>query len=132
MGRNTPLGTQVVNMSKWDSNQQFREQVKVVKKRGPKKGSSRTPDFDADPRTPFEALRYLLKISRPKWEELLGVSQAAIGMIERGDIIAGVPLAKRMIEEARVRGVAVTLDELYQHVVMFEPEQEDTFPTEGE
>ena len=131
MGRNTPLGTQVVNMSKWDSNQPFREQVKVVKKRGPKKGSSRTPDFDSDPRTPFEALRYLLKISRPQWgEEILGVSQAAIGMIERGDIIAGVPLAKRMIEEARVRGVAITLDELYQHVVMFEPEQEDAFPTE--
>ncbi len=132
MGRNTPLGTQNASMRKWESDQPFREQVKVVKKRGPKKGSTQKPDFDADPRTPFEALRYLLKISRPQWEELLGVSQAAIGMIERGDIIAGVPLAKRMIEEARVRGVAVTLDELYQHVVMFEPEQEDTFPTEGE
>ncbi len=120
MGRNTPLGTQVVNMSKWDSHQPFREQVKVVKKRGPKKGSYQRPDFTTDPRTPFEALRCLLKISRPEWEKLLGVSQAGIGSFERGEMIASVPLAKRMIEEARVRGIAVTLDKLYQHVVMWE------------
>ena len=125
MGRNTPLGTQAVSMRKWEADQSFRDQVKEVKKRGPKKGSYQTPDFTTDPRTPFEALRYLLKISRPQWEELLGVSQAAIGMIERGHIIASVPLAKRMIEEARVRGVAVTLDKLYQHVVMWEAPNDD-------
>jgi aryl carrier-like protein len=32
-------------------------------------------------------------------------------------VIPTVSLAKRMQEEARQRGIAVTLDELYQHVV---------------
>lgn len=94
MGRNTPLGTQVVNMSKWDSHQPFREQVKVVKKRGPKKGSYQRPDFTTDPRTPFEALRCLLRSSRPEWGLLRSIAGRDPDHSSEGEMIASVPLAK--------------------------------------
>lgn len=68
-------------------------------------------------RTPFEALRYELRLERKEWGERIGYSIYALSLIESGKAICTVPLAKRMIEEARRNGIAVTLDELYQHVL---------------
>jgi DNA-binding XRE family transcriptional regulator len=95
--------------------------------RGFKRGQQR--DFASihkgeEPRTPFEALRFKLKMTQIQWADCLQTSGANISAIDRGRINAAVPLAKRMQEEARIRGIAVTLDELYQHVVPYRLDDE--------
>jgi DNA-binding XRE family transcriptional regulator len=92
--------------------------IVVKRKRGRIAGNSIEKDFDeGDARTPFEALRYRLRLSRKAWGELIGCSVSTIGMMESGEYVGSVGLAKRMVEEARKLGIAVTLDELYQHVI---------------
>ena len=59
----------------------------------------------------------LLKLRQIEWAGILDTSTCAISHLERGNTVASIPLAKRMQEEARARGIAVTLDELYQHVI---------------
>jgi len=102
MGRNIPEGMQYVSTI-------------TRKKRGRPTGSG-MKDRD-EPRTPFEALRYQLKLGRKEWAERLGYSLSFLGIIEAGDGICNVAIAKLMIEEARKEGIAITLDELYQHVI---------------
>lgn len=118
MSRNMLLGTQASSMKYWEADKAFREQVKIIKKKGRPKGSkSVNVQSTDDPRTPFEALRVLLNIGRVEWGERLDISQGTVGSFERGDCIPNVSLAKRIQEEARKQGIAVTLDELYQHVI---------------
>jgi len=105
------------NMRYWEADKSFRDQIKEVKKRGRPKGTHVKYDFDDDPRTPFEALRVLMLIPRVEWANTLDINIGTLGMIERGDKVPNPSLAKFMQEEARKRGVAVTLDELYQHVI---------------
>lgn len=69
------------------------------------------------PETPFRALRYQLGFPIEKWAMILDSTMSTLSQSERGKVVPLVPLAKRMIEEARIRGIAVTLDELYQHVL---------------
>lgn len=69
-------------------------------------------------RTPVEALRNKFKMSVTDFANLLEISQPYAVRINRGDDLPSVSLAKRMIEEARKLGFAVTLDEIYQNVVM--------------
>jgi DNA-binding XRE family transcriptional regulator len=124
--------TQIIaeNMRYWEADKAFREQIKEVKKRGRPKGAHVKYDFDDDPRTPFEALRVLMLIPRKEWAQSLDIHLHTLGMIERGDYVPNPSLAKAMQEEARKRGVAVTLDELYQHVIpcgsVNEVEKEET------
>ncbi len=117
MGKPFIDGTRAASLYKWGANAEFRNQVKEVKKRGRPVGTTKDFVLNNDPRTPFEALRMLLRVTMTEWSEMLETSTSAISHIDRGNGIASVPLAKRMQEEARKRGVAVTLDELYQHVV---------------
>ena len=105
------------NMRYWEADKSFRDQIKEVKKRGRPKGTHAKYDFDDDPRTPFEALRVLMLIPRVDWAKTLDINLNTLGSIERGDHVPNPSLAKFMQEEARKRGVAVTLDELYQHVI---------------
>lgn len=117
MGHNIK-GTHNVSMMKWGASAEFKEQTKVVRKRGRATGSKR--EFtEEEPRTPFEALRMLLKLRQIEWCAILDTSNCAISHLERGNTVASIPLAKRMQEEARARGIAVTLDELYQHVIPY-------------
>lgn len=85
-----------------------------LKKRGSKVMGLRS---DAMPKTPFQGLRMLLLLSQHEWANILGVSIPTVTHAETGKVVPTVSLAKRMQEEARQRGIAVTLDELYQHVV---------------
>lgn len=85
-----------------------------LKKRGSKVLGLRS---DAVPKTPFQGLRMLLLLSQHEWSNILEVSIATVTHAESGKVVPTVSLAKRMQEEARQRGIAVTLDELYQHVV---------------
>ena len=125
MGRNIPVGASVASVMNWRKMKKREEEgsseglsIVVKRKRGRIAGKSIEKDFDeSDARTPFEALRYKLKLSRKEWGELIGCSVSTIGMMESGEYIGSVGLAKRMVEEARKCGVAVTLDELYQHVI---------------
>jgi DNA-binding XRE family transcriptional regulator len=73
----------------------------------------------ANPETPFRALRYQLGFPIDKWAMSVDSTVSTLSHSERGRVIPLVPLAKRMIEEARIRGIAVTLDELYQHVLPY-------------
>lgn len=118
MGRNYIEGTSSANMMKWGANAEFKEALVEVKRRGRKVGGRNALKTD-DPRTPFEALRMLLNLRQDEWSRILDTTQSAISHTERGGVSASVPLAKRMQEEARQRGVAVTLDELYQHVLPY-------------
>lgn len=116
MGLNKIAGTQLVNTKLWTASEEFKANVSTRKRRG------RPPAYEnyenrSNPRTPFEALRFKLELSQKEWAFLSGVSNALIGQVERGDSAPGIDIAKRMQEEARKRGVAVTLDELYQHVI---------------
>ena len=120
MGRNIPRGASIASVMDWRKMKEGGEGLSVVvrRKRGRIAGRSIEKDFDeGDARTPFEALRYKLRLSRKEWGELIGCSVSTIGMMESGETISSVGLAKRMVEEARKYGVAVTLDELYQHVI---------------
>lgn len=117
MGKNIE-GTHLANMMKWGANAEFKETLHEIKRRGHKVGSRAALKTD-DPRTPFEALRMLLDLRQIEWSSMLDTTQSAISNMERGNVCASVPLAKRMQEEARIRGVAVTLDELYQHVLPY-------------
>lgn len=121
--------TRTANLYKWGANEAFRQQFKEIKKRGRPKGSTMDFVLNSEPRTPFEALRMLLKISGVAWAKILDSSQSTVSHVERGVHIASIPLAKRMQEEARKRGVAVTLDELYQHVVPWGAEQAEESDT---
>ena len=112
-----PKGGQQESLRQWSASTAFRAETKLIRKRGRPKGSEVTNDWTDDPRTPFEALRVLLKISRKEWCQLLDCSISLISHIERGEYVASIAMAKLMQEEARKRSVAVTLDELYQHVI---------------
>jgi hypothetical protein len=94
--------------------------------RGIKKGQRK--DFDAVhkdeiPRTPFEALRFKLKLTQAMWAECIDSTPQMVASTDRGTTCASVPLAKRMQEEAWKRGIPVTLDELFQHVVPYRIEK---------
>ena len=125
MGRNIPRGASIASVMDWRKMRNREEgggeeglSIVVKRKRGRIAGKSIEKDFDeGDARTPFEALRYKLKLSRKEWGELIECSVSTIGMMESGETIGSVGLAKRMVEEARKLGIAVTLDELYQHVI---------------
>lgn len=119
MGRNTIQGTENANLMRWGASAEFKEQTHVVKKRGRSVGSRKPFAYMDNPRTPFEALRMLVKMTQTEWSEVLGTSMSAISHLDRGNSVASIPLAKRMQEEARLRGIAVTLDELYQHVIPY-------------
>lgn len=69
------------------------------------------------PRTPFEKLQFDLKLTKTEFAEAIQMTMAAVSAVCRGSVSATVPVAKRMQEEARKRGIAITLDELYQHVI---------------
>lgn len=118
MGRNIIKDSHNVNLMKWGASAEFKEQTKEIKRCGPKKGTKRA-FIEEEPRTPFEALRMLLKLRQIEWANLLNTSNCSISHLERGNTVASIPLAKRMQEEARLRGIAVTLDELYQHVIPY-------------
>jgi DNA-binding transcriptional regulator YiaG len=94
-------------------------------KKGDKKNFNAVHKPGDLPRTPFEALRFQLKLTQTDWAECLEVSSAMISGAERGTTCASVPLAKRMQEEAWKRGVPVTLDELFQHVIPWRIEKEE-------
>ena len=124
MGRNIPVGASIASVMDWRKMRKREEDgseglsIVVKRKRGRIAGKSIEKDFDeGDARTPFEALRYRLRLSRKEWGELIECSVSTIGMMESGEYVGSVGLAKRMVEEARKYGVAVTLDELYQHVI---------------
>lgn len=125
MGRNIPRGVSIASVMDWRKMRKREEEsggeglsIVVKRKRGRIAGKSIEKDFDeGDARTPFEALRYKLRLSRKDWGELIGCSVSTIGMMESGEYVGSVGLAKRMVEEARKCGIAVTLDELYQHVI---------------
>jgi DNA-binding transcriptional regulator YiaG len=105
------------------------QQTYRIKAKGMQKGDKK--NFDAVhkpgdlPRTPFEALRFQLRMTQVDWAECLEVSGAMVSGMDRGTNCASVPLAKRMQEEAWKRGVPVTLDELFQHVVSWRIEKEE-------
>ena len=69
-----------------------------------------------DGRTPIDLLRIKMGLKKSELGELLGLSNRTIGILCAGDKLLGVPMAKFLQEEARQRGIAVTLDELYQNV----------------
>ena len=89
----------------------------VTIKRKKRIGRQMTKESMANPETPFRALRYQLGFPIEKWAMILDSTVSTLSHSERGNVVPLVPLAKRMIEEARIRGIAVTLDELYQHVL---------------
>jgi hypothetical protein len=122
MGRNVVAGGQQESLRQWEASATFRAETKIIRKRGRPKGSTPNIDWTDDPRTPFEALRILMKISRKEWQERLGCSQSFISQLERGELVATVGMAKLMQEEARKEGINVTLDELYQHVIPWQVE----------
>jgi hypothetical protein len=119
MGRNIEEGTMVGSMRKWMADDVFLRSVKYLKRRGRPPGSKNKPKerVDDPPRTPFDALRVLLQLERKEWSDLCGASVGTVRAIELGEIIANPALAKKMQEEARKLGVAVTMDELYAHVM---------------
>ncbi len=76
-------GCREESIRQWSASSDFRKNLKILKKAGRPKGSVNTPDFTDDPRTPFEALRMLMKITRKDWCELLQCSMSLISHIER-------------------------------------------------
>jgi DNA-binding XRE family transcriptional regulator len=68
------------------------------------------------PATPFHKLRQDLRVTQAEWSKICGIALTSLYKIERGENLPSLPLAKRMQEEAWRRGVAVTLDELFQNV----------------
>jgi len=89
--------------------------VTITRKK--RSGRQMTKESMANPETPFRALRYHLGLPIEKWAMILDSTVSTLSHSERGNVVPLVPLAKRMIEEARIRGITVTLDELYQHVL---------------
>lgn len=107
---------------KWIPSEEYQQEVRAIRRKGRPKGSKNaipTDVYDTNlkPRTPFEALRIILKLSRTDWAEKLDISKASIAIIERGAGMVNISILKRMQEEARKLGVSVTLDELVMHVV---------------
>ena len=122
MGRNVPKGCESASTVDW---RKMAQQALVIRR---KRGRPPNPENREwrveEARTPFEAVRYLLELERKEWSEKIGYGVPMIGLIESGQNIPNVALAKRMIEEARKYGLAVTLDELYQHVIPFGLEEQ--------
>lgn len=122
-GRNFKEGTHVpISLKKYHPDSRFRELQVEMKRRGRPPGFEIAQRYD-DPRTPFEALRFLLKLDRKEWCKINDCSLATLSAIENGGrngVVANVSLAKRMQDEARQRGIAITLDELYQNVIPWE------------
>lgn len=115
MGLNYIENTRTADTMLWKIPEADKEAMVI--KRGIRRGRKKTDEQFENPETPFQALRYKLGLSGNQWALILDSNQSALSHSERGKVIPSVPLAKRMIEEARVRGIAVTLDELYQHVL---------------
>lgn len=125
MGRNFPIGTQLANLRKWEASAEFKQQTKVIRKRGRPTGSKMPLKVNEEPRTPFEALRILMKLTQIEWAKVIEIAPSNLSQIERGNHVANIAVAKRMQEEARKKGIAVTLDELYQHVISYGEEVDE-------
>lgn len=119
-GRNFPEGCESMG-STVDWKKMAQQALVIRRKRGrPVNYSPEREEWDLkDCRTPFETVRYLLELERKEWAARIGYGVPVIGKIESGQSLPNVALAKRMIEEARKEGLAVTLDELYQHVIPY-------------
>lgn len=116
-------GTNEKVLLKDDYKQQFYQR----KKRGRKEGNK--PSFEElyenqIPRTPFEKLQFDLRMNKTEFAKMIDVTVSAISAVVSGRAITTVPVAKRMQEEAWSRGIPVTLDELYQHVIPWRTEEE--------
>ena len=74
-------------------------------------------NFDREPICPIQALRFKMQIKFKEWIDLIDLTHNQALMYERGRSMVPLDLGKRMQEIARQRGIAVTLDELYQNVV---------------
>jgi len=116
MGKNTVEGMTNYSaaLKKYEPSQPFRQETKVINRRGARRGVCKQVD---EPKTPFAALRMVLKLTQREWSEICGISAVVIYNIEQGKGVTNIAVAKRMQDEARKRGVAITLDELYQHVI---------------
>ena len=105
----------------------YKKQFYQPSKRGNKRGVVFTFDqiYKGElPRTPFEKLQFDLKMTKTEFANAIQMTVAAVSAVCRGSVCATVPVAKRMQEEARKRGIAITLDELYQHVIPWAFENE--------
>lgn len=74
-------------------------------------------NFDREPVCPIQALRFKMQIKFKDWIDLIDLTYNQALMYERGRSMVPLDLGKRMQEIARRRGIAITLDELYQNVV---------------
>lgn len=119
MGKNTKEGmtNYSLGLKKYAPSNEFKE--KVIKRRGAKRGVLR----EIEPATPFAALRILLNITQREWCEVCDISLGIVCQVEKGHGVTNIAVAKRMQDEARKRGIAVTLDELYQHVIPWKDEE---------
>ncbi|WP_454826066.1 helix-turn-helix domain-containing protein [Paraburkholderia xenovorans] len=59
------------------------------------------------------ALRKRLKMSQTDLGDAIGVTQSAISQYERGDCLMTPDVAIRLVQFARARGIAATMDALY-------------------
>ena len=114
MGSNEIPNTKRATVKLWQEPEDGSGKFVTSTRRGRPPGTS---NKDQPPKTPVQGLRMLLGVNQHEWARILGVSIGTVTHVARGKAIPTVALAKRMQEEARQRGIAVTLDELYQHVV---------------
>lgn len=120
MGRNIEEGTSghhcVISVNGY--------QAQVKKKRGRPNSGVYTPykKKTDEPRTPFDLLLRQLEMTYTSMAKECGITISAVAAICRGSASASVPLAKRIQEVALQRGFAVTLDELFQHILAYNPE----------
>ena len=105
-------------MDLWEARDQSNPFMITRKKRGRKPGFDRPAKINKEtPMTPFRALRYQLRVTQQQLADRCDVSLTTINGMELGKKLPEIQLAKRLVEEARLLGVVVTLDELYAHVV---------------
>lgn len=71
-----------------------------------------------DPKSPVDLLRRKLGLTKSQFGNLIYVRGLALLRMLDGEMIPSIHLARVIQEEARKRGLAVTLDEIYQNVVI--------------
>ena len=71
-----------------------------------------------EPKSPVDCLRRKCGLTRQQFGNLIYVRGKGLAKMLSGELIPSIHLAKVIQEEARKRGVAVTLDEIYQNVVI--------------